>query len=80
MGPAPEKYQLHKYSSQFTVILQVAVFPPSTVFTVMVAVPFFFAVTRPVALTVATAGLLLVQVTALFEAFAGCGHAASWKV
>ena len=61
-------------------ILQVADFPPSAVFTVMVAVPFFFAVTKPVLLAVATVVLLLVQVTALLVAFEGCGHAASWKV
>ena len=63
-----------------TVMLQVAVWPPSTVFTVIVAFPAFTAFTRPVLLTVATAVLLLDQVTALFVAFAGCGHAASWKV
>ena len=53
---------VYRHPPQFTVILQVAVFPPSAVFTVIVAVPFFFAVTKPVLLTVATAVLLLVQV------------------
>ena len=62
-----------------TVTSHVAVLPPSTVVTVMVAVPFAFAVTTPFA-TVATAGLLLSHVTALFVAFAGATVAASVTV
>lgn len=54
-----------------TVMVQVAVKLPSTVVTVMVAVPFATAVTRPLLLTVATLPLLVDQVTALFEAFDG---------
>ena len=46
-----------------TVIRLVAVLEPSCVVTVMVAVPTDTPVTRPVALTVATAVLLLLQVT-----------------
>ena len=46
-----------------TVIVQVAVFPPSLLFTVMTAVPGPFAVTRPLLLTVATSLLELDQVT-----------------
>ena len=46
-----------------TVITLVAVLAPSAVVTVMVAVPTDTPVTRPVALTVATAVLLLLQVT-----------------
>ena len=46
-----------------TVITLVAVLAPSAVVTVMVAVPTLTPVTSPVALTVATAVLLLPQVT-----------------
>ena len=46
-----------------TVITLVAVLEPSCVVTVMVAVPTLTPVTRPVALTEATAVLLLLQVT-----------------
>ena len=53
------------------VMIQVAVLFPSCVVTVMVAVPAVNAVTIPVALTVATAVLLLVQVTDWLLAFAG---------
>ena len=53
-------------------ISQVAVlFEPSAVFAVIVALPLATAVTKPVLLTVATAVLLLVQVTPLFEALLG---------
>ncbi len=45
-----------------TVITLVAVLAPSAVVTVMVAVPTLTPVTSPVALTVATAVLLLLQV------------------
>ena len=58
-------------SSLVTVTAQVAVKPPSTVLTVMVAVPSATAVTVPFAETVATAGLLLDHVTALLVAVAG---------
>jgi hypothetical protein len=54
-----------------TVITLVAVLEPSAVVTVIVAVPTDKPVTRPVALTVATAVLLLLQVTFWFVAFAG---------
>ena len=47
----------------FTVMVDVAVLAPSAVVTVMVAVPTLIPVTSPVALTVATAVLLLLQVT-----------------
>ncbi len=47
----------------FTVITLVAVLEPSCVVTVIVAVPTLTPVTSPVALTVATAVLLLLQVT-----------------
>ena len=46
-----------------TVMTEVAVLEPSCVFTVMVAIPTDTPVTSPVALTVATAVLLLFQVT-----------------
>ena len=46
-----------------TVTVQVAVFPPSVVLTVMVAVPAFTAVTLPLWSTVATAGAEEDQVT-----------------
>ena len=55
----------------FTVITLVAVLEPSCVVTVMVAVPTDTPVTSPLALTVATAVLLLLQVTFWFVAFAG---------
>ena len=54
-----------------TVMTEVAVLEPSCVVTVMVAVPTETPVTSPVALTVATAVLLLLQVTLWFVAFAG---------
>ena len=47
----------------FTVITLVAVLEPSAVVTVIVAVPTDTPVTSPVALTVATAVLLLLHVT-----------------
>ena len=47
-----------KVVTGFTVIVLVAVLLPSVVFTVMVAVPAATAVTKPAALTVATAVLL----------------------
>ena len=55
----------------FTVTVHVAVFPPSLVFTVIVAVPAAFAVTTPEEDTVATEVLLEVQVTDLSVAFEG---------
>ena len=54
-----------------TVMTEVAVKLPSAVVTVIVAVPTDTPVTRPVELTVATAVLLLLQVTFWFVAFAG---------
>ena len=48
-----------------TVTLQVAVFSPSSVFTVIVAVPAFSAFTSPLVSTVATVSSLLDQLTAL---------------
>ena len=54
-----------------TVTTQVAVYPPSAVFTVIVAVPAATPVTTPDELTVATEVLLLVHVTLLLVALAG---------
>jgi hypothetical protein len=54
-----------------TVTSQLAFLLPSTVVTAMVAVPFAILVTNPVDETVATDGVLLVQVTSLFVALAG---------
>jgi len=54
-----------------TVTAQVAVFAPSTVVTVMVALPAATAVTTPLELTVATEVLLLLQLTLLLVALAG---------
>ena len=53
-----------------TVTLQVAVFSPSSVFTVIVDVPAFLAVTLPFE-TVATLSLELVHVTLVFVALVG---------
>ena len=65
----------------FTVTVQVAVLlEPSAVLTVMVALPFITAVTRPVLLTVATDVLLLLQVTLLFVALLGVMVADNCKV
>jgi hypothetical protein len=63
-----------------TVTLHVAVLPPSTVVTVMVAVPVPTAETRPEFETLATALLLLDQMTARFVALAGRTVATSWLV
>jgi hypothetical protein len=60
-----------------TVMTEVAVKLPSAVVTVMVAVPTDTPVISPVALTVATAVLLLLQVTLWFVAFAGAIVAAN---
>ena len=60
-----------KYLAHFTVTVHLAVFFPSVVVAVIVAVPFFFAVTTPLLETVATLVLLLFQVTALFVALLG---------
>ncbi len=54
-----------------TVTLQVAVFAPSLVLTVIVVVPSAFAVTIPEEDTVATIGLLVDHETSLFDAFDG---------
>ena len=54
-----------------TVTVQVAVFPPSSVVTVMVAVPALLAVTVPSVSTVATLVSLLAQVTFLLVALSG---------
>jgi hypothetical protein len=62
-----------------TVKTQVSVLLPSWVVTVMVAVPADMVVTTPLR-TVATASLLLVQVTALFVAFSGDTVAVSVKL
>ena len=56
-------------SASHTVTLQVAVLSPA--FAVIVASPSATAVTLPVASTVATAGLSLVQVTVLSVALSG---------
>jgi hypothetical protein len=57
--------------SSVTVTEQVAVLLPSSVLTAIVAVPSDTAVTRPVADTVATDGLLLLQTTFLLAALEG---------
>ena len=54
-----------------TVTLQKAVFPPSAVEAIITIVPAETAVTLPLASTVATAVLLLVQLTALLVALSG---------
>ena len=63
-----------------TVTAQGAVFEPSTVVTVIVAVPVVWAVTVPAALTVATAGLFDDQLTAWLVAVAGAMVAARVSV
>jgi copper chaperone CopZ len=63
-----------------TVTAQVAVLPPSAVVTVIVAVPVATGVTMPEPLTVATEGLLDVQVTSLFVASDGLTVAVSVPV
>jgi hypothetical protein len=63
-----------------TVTIHVAVLDPSCVVTVMVAVPAETPVTKPEELTVAIAGLLEVQVTALLLAFAGATVAVNCDV
>ncbi len=60
-----------------TVTATVAVLLPSAVVTVMVAVPLPTAVMSPLLLTVATAVLFELQVTALFVAMAGATVAAT---
>ena len=62
----------------FTVTLQVAVLLPSSVVTVIVAVPSETAVTKPLEETVATEGELVVQLTLLFVASDGRTVAVSW--
>ena len=59
------------YCTGFTVTVQVSVNLPSSVSTLMLAVPAPTAVTRPFASTVATLSLSLLQVTALLVALAG---------
>src|SRR4051812_48771586 len=54
-----------------TVTAHVAVFPPSTVVTVIVPVPAATAVTKPLLFTVAIDALLVLYVTFLFEALPG---------
>ena len=58
------------YTFALTVTLQVAVFPPSSVFTVIVALPAFNAVTLP-SITEAMDALLLLHITVLFSALFG---------
>jgi hypothetical protein len=62
------------------VIWQVAVKPPSAVVAVIVALPAEMAVTTPVLLTVATSGSLLVHVTLVLVALAGCTVATRVRV
>ena len=54
-----------------TVTAQLATFAPSCVVAVIVALPAATELTKPVALTVATAPLLVVHVTVLLVAFVG---------
>jgi hypothetical protein len=63
-----------------TVIADVAVLFPSWVVTVIVALPVATPVTTPLEFTVATAVLFELQVTVLFEAFAGATVAVSCVV
>ena len=63
-----------------TVTVHVAVLLPSSVVTVIVAVPAAIAVTIPLSLTVATLGSLLLHVTALFVASEGVTVAVSCTV
>ena len=63
--------QLFERVGSVTVTVQVAVFPPSLVLTVIVAVPEALAVTKPEEETVATEVLLEDQVTDLSVAFEG---------
>ena len=60
--------------------MQVAVLLPSSVVTVIVAVPFATAVTFPFASTVATFASLVLKFTFLFVAFAGATVAFSSTV
>ena len=60
-----------------TVTVQMAVKPPSTVVTVMVAAPGATAVTTPFWSTVATLGSLLAHVTLWLAALSGCTAARS---
>ena len=73
----PSRYPFMSRTTIGTVTLHTAVFPPSFVFTVMSVLPPPTAVTRPLALTVATAVLLLVHVTDLSFAFDGLTVAVS---
>ena len=70
--------------SSLTVTLQVAVLPPSSVVTVMVAVPFATPVTLPLASTVAMVALLDAHVTFLLPAWArpheGCRRLSGEKI
>ena len=68
------------FASFDTVTTQVAVFFPSAVVTVTVAVPSATPVTRPLLDTVAILLLSIVHVTFLFVAFEGCTFAVSWTV
>jgi hypothetical protein len=72
--------EIDVFGTGLTVTWHVAVFPPSAVFTVIVALPTAFPVTTPLELTVATAVLLLVHVTVLFVAFVGITVAVSVSV
>ena len=63
-----------------TVTLQVSVFPPSAVVTVIVASPALTALTLPSASTVATEGSLDFQLTALYVASGGVIVAVSLSV
>ena len=58
-------------TSPVTVIMQLALKPPSLVVAVIVVVPAFRADTMPLSSTVAMAGLLLVHVTLLSVALSG---------
>jgi hypothetical protein len=68
---AVEMLKLTPVTETTTVTAQVAVLPPSTVVTVMIAVPAATALTRPELETVATLALLADQVTARFVALTG---------
>jgi hypothetical protein len=59
------------FAASSTSTVQAAVFPPSSVLTVMVTLPFFLPVTTPLLFTVAIASLLLFQITFLLVASDG---------
>jgi hypothetical protein len=64
----------------FTVTVQVAILPPLSVLTMMVALPADIPFTKPVSETVALSGETLLHITALFVALAGVTEANRFSV